>query len=146
LWRRIKEVLSLLVAAGIEASRGRDESAKQITLRKIPTNDGSDGSRGESRAGKGETHANTAQDDGRSNGSGGSNGMTDGSDKPHIEAAPANTADTANRYGDVSVEICTPEQAERIHRLVEEGMSETWARRTVLADGHPLDCACEVCL
>ena len=36
LWRRIKEVLSLLVAAGIEASRGRDESAKQITLRKIP--------------------------------------------------------------------------------------------------------------
>jgi hypothetical protein len=32
LWRRIKEVLPLLVAAGIEARRGRDESAKQITL------------------------------------------------------------------------------------------------------------------
>src|SRR5918997_1407340 len=43
LWRRIKEVLPLLVAAGLEAGRGRDESAKQITLRKIPMNNGSDG-------------------------------------------------------------------------------------------------------
>jgi hypothetical protein len=40
----------------------------------------------------------------------------------------------------------TAEQAERIRRLVKEGMSETWARRTVLADGHPLGCGCEVCL
>ena len=40
----------------------------------------------------------------------------------------------------------TTMQAERIRHLVKEGMSETWARRTVLADGHPLDCECEVCL
>jgi DNA primase len=40
----------------------------------------------------------------------------------------------------------TAEQEERIRRLVEEGMSETWARRTVLASDHPLDCDCEVCL
>jgi hypothetical protein len=40
----------------------------------------------------------------------------------------------------------TAEQAERIRHLVKEGTSETWARRTVLADGHPLDCECEVCL
>jgi hypothetical protein len=146
LWRRIKEVLSLLVAAGIEASRGRDESAKQITLRKIPTNDGSDGSRGESRTDKGKTHANTDTDDGRSNGSDGANGMPNGSEKPPSDAASANNADTANRYGDVSGEVSMPERAERIRRLVEEGMSETWARRTVLADGHPLDCSCEVCL
>jgi hypothetical protein len=134
------------VAAGIEASRGRDESAKQITLRKIPTNDGSDGSRGESRTDKGKTHANTDTDDGRSNGSDGANGMPNGSEKPPSDAASANNADTANRYGDVSGEVSTPERAERIRRLVEEGMSETWARRTVLADGHPLDCGCEVCL
>jgi hypothetical protein len=99
LWRRIKEVLPLLVAAGIEASRGRDESAKQITLRKIPTDDGSDGSGSESRTDKGETHANTAQDDGRSNGSGDANGMPDGSEKPPSNTASANTADTANRSG-----------------------------------------------
>jgi hypothetical protein len=143
LWRRIKEVLPLLVAAGIEASRGRDESAKQLTLRKIPTNVGSDGSGSESRAGKGKTHANTNPDDGRSNGRGAANGMPNGSEKP-----PSNTAsaDTADRYGDYAEEAMTPEQEERIRRLVEEGMSKTWARRTVLADGHPLDCDCEVCL
>jgi hypothetical protein len=69
LWRRTKEVLSLLVAAGIEASRGRDEAAKQITLRKIPTDDGSDGSRSDSRTTRDETHANTARDDGSPDGS-----------------------------------------------------------------------------
>jgi hypothetical protein len=146
LWRRIKEVLSLLVAAGIEASRGRDESAKQITFRKVPTNDGSDGSRGESHTDKGETHANTALGDDRSNGSDDANGMPNGSEKPPRNAASANNADTVNRYGDFSGKVSTPEQAERIRRLVKEGMSETWARRTVLADGHPLDCGCEVCL
>jgi len=99
LWRRIKEVLPLLVAASIEAGRGRGESAKQITLRRFPTNDGSDGSGSESRTDKGETHANTAQDDGRSNGSGSANGRSNGSEKPPSNAASANTADTANRSG-----------------------------------------------
>ena len=99
LWRRIKEVLPLLVAAGIEANRGRDESAKQITLRKFPTNDGSDGSGGDSRTNKGETHADTAQDDGRSNGSGDANGRSNGSEKPPNNAESANNADTANRSG-----------------------------------------------
>jgi len=135
LWRRIKEVLSLLVASGIDASRDRDESAKQITLRKIPTNDGSDGSGSESRADNGQTHANTAQDDGRSNGRDSANGRSNGSEKTHSDAASANNADTANRYGDFSEEAITPEQAERIRRLVEEGMSEKLAREEVLGKG-----------
>jgi hypothetical protein len=99
LWRRIKEVLPLLVAASIEASRGRDEAAKQIALRRFPTNDGSDGSGSEPRSDKGETHANTNSDDGRSNGSDGANGRSNGSEKPPSNAASANTADTANRSG-----------------------------------------------
>src|SRR5215211_8410031 len=40
----------------------------------------------------------------------------------------------------------TPEEAKRIKHLVREGTSERWARRTVLAGSHPLDCDCEVCL
>src|SRR5215218_3664989 len=40
----------------------------------------------------------------------------------------------------------TPEEAQRVKRLVHQGMSERWARRTVLAGSHPLDCDCEVCL
>ena len=39
-----------------------------------------------------------------------------------------------------------PEEAERVKRLVREGMSERWARRTVLASDHSLSCDCEVCL
>jgi len=38
------------------------------------------------------------------------------------------------------------EQAERIRSLVKEGMSEKWARRSVLAGSHPIGCDCEVCL
>jgi hypothetical protein len=39
-----------------------------------------------------------------------------------------------------------PEEAQRVKRLVREGMSERWARRTVLASDHSLGCDCEVCL
>jgi len=38
----------------------------------------------------------------------------------------------------------TADQAEHIRRLVGQGMSETWARRTILANDHPLGCGCEV--
>jgi hypothetical protein len=40
----------------------------------------------------------------------------------------------------------TPEEAQRIKRLVRKGTSEKWARRAVLASDHSLDCHCEVCL
>ena len=40
----------------------------------------------------------------------------------------------------------TEEQGRRIAKLMREGMSEKWARKEVLASGHPLDCECEVCL
>src|ERR671920_349517 len=53
LWRRIKEVLPLLVAAGIEASRDDTEKASVITFRKVPRNDPSDYRKGESSADKG---------------------------------------------------------------------------------------------
>jgi P4 family phage/plasmid primase-like protien len=39
----------------------------------------------------------------------------------------------------------TDEEVERVKRLRAEGMSPKWARKTVLAGGHPLDCECEVC-
>jgi hypothetical protein len=118
LWRRIKEVLPLLVASGIVATRGRDESAKQISLRKLPKDDGSNGSQGETHADKGKAPANTLISDGISNGSDGVNGMSNGSEIPAEEAASANTADTAIRNWDFSED----------------------------ADGHPLDCLCEECL
>jgi hypothetical protein len=134
LWRRIKEVLPLLVAAGIEASRGRDESAKQIILRRIPTNDGSVGSAGGSRTSNGNGPANNDTDNGISNGRSMSKGRNDGSQNPAQNAGSANTADTANRYGDPTEVAGTPEQEARIRRLVEQGMAEKWARREVLKE------------
>jgi hypothetical protein len=105
LWRRIKEVLPLLAAAGIEAARGRDESAKQITLRQLSNDDGNDGSKRKSRTHKGETHANSTPDDGISDGRSASNSISNGSEKPASNAASANTADTADRSGDFSTTL-----------------------------------------
>ena len=60
--------------------------------------------------------------------------MPNGSENPPSNAAPANTADTANRYGDPTEVAGTPEQEARIRRLVEQGMAEKWARREVLKE------------
>jgi hypothetical protein len=42
LWRRIQEVLPLLVAVGIEARHGEDNASSRISLRKLPRNDATD--------------------------------------------------------------------------------------------------------
>jgi len=39
----------------------------------------------------------------------------------------------------------TREEAERVKRLIHQGMSPSLARKTVLAGDHPLDCGCAVC-
>jgi hypothetical protein len=53
LWRRIKEVLPLLVAAGIEATYERPESGTRIALRNVPKSNASNASVGERRSDKG---------------------------------------------------------------------------------------------
>jgi hypothetical protein len=60
LWRRIQEVLPLLVAVGIEARRTEDKSGSWITLRKLPRNDATkdDNSKDKPKAG-----GNSAEDD-----------------------------------------------------------------------------------
>lgn len=102
LWRRMQEVVPLLVAAGIEAERGRDENAKQIILRKLSADDGSDGRKDKPRLDTDRSPADTKADDGMSNGREVSNGRNDGIQNPAGSAGSANTADTANRYGNFS--------------------------------------------
>jgi hypothetical protein len=142
LWRRIKEVLSLLVAAGIEAGRAEDSSGTKITLRKMPKNVATDATGDENPTGKAKTGGNTSQDDATPNASTTLNATR----KPADRAESGDSDNSGNRYGDFSEKASTPGQEERIRRLVKEGMSETWARGTVLADSHPLGCNCEVCL
>jgi hypothetical protein len=146
LWRRIKEVLSLLVAAGIEAGRTEDRSGSKVTLRKMPKNVATNATGDENPTSKAKERGNMGEDDATPNATGPSNATANATQNPADRAESGNSGNSGNRSGDFSEETCTKEQAERIRGLVGEGMSETWARRTVLADSHPLDCDCEVCL
>ena len=73
---------------------------------------------------------------------------TSGSNASRNSVEVVSTDNTDNRGGDFSKggRVGKLEQEKRMRRLVEQGMSERWARREVLADDHPLDCDCEVCL
>jgi hypothetical protein len=146
LWRRIKDVLALLAAAGIEAGRAEDRSGSKITLRKMPKNVATNTTGDENPTGKAKAGGNTHGDDVTSSASGPSNATPNATPNPADRASSGNSGNSGNTSGDFSEGASTPEQADAIRRLVREGMSETWARRTVLADGHPLDCGCEVCL
>jgi hypothetical protein len=96
LWRRIKEVLSVLVAASIEASRRDGEKATEITLRKLPKNDSSNSSDGESGRAKPNPVGIKYKDDSRSNSS------LNSREKPLSYADSGITGDTALRNGDSS--------------------------------------------
>ena len=101
LWRRIKEVLPLLVAAGIEASREHTDKGTTIALCKVPRNDVSDVREGEA----GEDKVQSA--DVRelllsgSNVRDGSNFSANVSPKAFNQAGSEGTDNTDNRNGDL---------------------------------------------
>jgi Bifunctional DNA primase/polymerase, N-terminal len=82
LWRRIKEVLPLLVAAGIEANRMEDRSGSKITLRKMPKNVAIDATGDEHPTGKANTRGNTDGDDATSNATTAPNATANATRKP----------------------------------------------------------------
>jgi hypothetical protein len=99
LWRRIQEVVPLLVGVGIEASRKRDEAGTTIALRRAPTDDASDASQDKKRVGKLDSAGNTDRDYARSNASDTSNASADASRNPAETAGSGNTGSTGNRSG-----------------------------------------------
>ncbi len=156
LWRRIKEVLPLLVAAGIEAYRTEDKSGSKIALRKISQDDATDAIGGKNGTDKPRTGvielvsdatANTAPDD--SDATGGNNAdhkvPADATGKAGCHTESTNDGISGVVYEHLSGAV-SKEQESRIRRLVQEGMTEEWARREVLAADHPLDCECEMCV
>jgi hypothetical protein len=99
LWRRIQEVVTLLVGVGIEASRERDEAGTTIALRRVPTNDASDASQDHKRIDKPYSAGNTDPDDARSNARNTSNASADAS-RNFAETADSDSTDnTGNRFG-----------------------------------------------
>jgi hypothetical protein len=164
LWRRIKEVLPLLVAASIEVSRKDAEKATELTLRKLLKSDSSDSSKEESGGDKQDLAGNNDQADSRSNSSNCSNSGPNSSAEQHSYAGSGNTGNTGIRNGGssqgadipVSVDLgpgeismvkelrarresnrrkSTEEQEREIQELVADGMAERFARAEVLREG-----------
>jgi hypothetical protein len=99
LWRRIKEVLPLLVAAGIEAGRVEDRNGSKITLRKVPTGDATNATRVENPEGKPEERGIRAEDDATANATDGSNATANATRRPADSAENGNSGKSGNRYG-----------------------------------------------
>ena len=99
LWRRIKEVLPLLVAAGIEADRAEDRSGSKITLRKMPKNDATDATGDEYPTGKANTGGNTDGDDATANATPAPNATSNATRKPADRAESGNIGISGNRSG-----------------------------------------------
>jgi hypothetical protein len=99
LWRRIQEVVPLLVGVGIEASRERDEAGTTIALRRVPTNDASNANQSNKRVDEPDTAGNTDPDDARANARHTSNASADAS-RNFAETADSDSTDnTGNRFG-----------------------------------------------
>jgi hypothetical protein len=99
LWRRIQEVVPLLVSVGIEASRERDEAGTTIALRRVPTNDASDASQDRKRIDKPYTAGNTGPNDARSNARNTSDASADARRNSADTADSGDTDNTGNRFG-----------------------------------------------
>jgi hypothetical protein len=100
LWRRIQEVVPLLVGLGIEASRERDEAGTTIALRRVPTDDASDASEDRECVDKPDTIGNAAPDDARANARNAPNASADASRNSAETAGSGNNGNTGNRFGD----------------------------------------------
>jgi hypothetical protein len=121
LWKRIKEVLPLLVSAGIEATREHTDKGTAIALRKVPRYDVSDVREAESREDKPNTPDINDTLASHSNVRDGSNVRANVSPNPTNQAGSDITDNTDIRNGDSS-----------------ETADET--------DEHPWDCLCKECL
>jgi hypothetical protein len=100
LWRRIKEVLPLLVAASIEAHRMEDRSGSTISLRKTPTDDATNATDDKNAVGKGKTGGITSSDDATTNATDGSNATANATRKPAHRTENGNSGNSGNRNGD----------------------------------------------
>src|SRR5215212_5285090 len=127
-WRRIQEVVPLLVGVGIEASRERDEAGTTIALRRVPTNDAS---RDHKRVDKPDTAGNTEPDDARANARNTSNASADAS-RNFAETADSDSTDnTGNRH------LHHTAQAERLRRTLEGLIAHHEEQAAKLMDVRP---------
>jgi hypothetical protein len=99
LWRRIKEVLPLLVAAGIEAGRVEDKTSSKITLRKMPKDDATNATVEENPTDKAEPRGDTSGDDATSNATTPPDATANTTRKSADRAENGNSGNSGNRSG-----------------------------------------------
>jgi hypothetical protein len=102
LWKRIKEILPVLAAVGIEARRERSESGTVIVLRKVPTTNASNASRSENGLAKGDAAGNKDGAIASSNANNEANASPNASEDAAETKGSGNTGNAGNRYGDFS--------------------------------------------
>ena len=167
LWRRIQEVVPLLVAAGIEATRSEEKRGTIIALRKTPTDDATVATALENVTGKPDTGGNITSSNATANATSTPNATANATRKPADRAEGGISGNSGIRNGafpgpvsfdaghgeDVTVAELkarrvnlSPENERRVRELIRGGFSERLARQEVAAKDHPIDCECEVCL
>jgi hypothetical protein len=99
LWRRIKEVLPLLVAAGIVAVRSEEKRATVIALRKSPTDDATNATGDETPTDQAGTGGNTSQNDATANATTGPNATSNATRESADRAESGNSGNSGNRSG-----------------------------------------------
>ncbi len=99
LWKRTKEVLPVLVDAGIEAGRLEDRTGSKITLRKMPENDATNTTEDENREGKPKEGGIKTEDDATANATGRSNAHLISPKKPIAIRVMATAALVATEMG-----------------------------------------------
>jgi hypothetical protein len=101
LWRRIKDVLPLLVAVGIEADHGQNKNASTITLRKRPTYDPANTAKGETGMDKPKISGDKAEAVATSNATTGeSNANIGNTETANTISNPTRKADSYAGFGD----------------------------------------------
>jgi hypothetical protein len=99
LWRRIQEVIPLLVAAGIEASRSEEKRGTVIALRKTPTDDATNATTGENRTDTANSGGNTESVDATANATDASNATANATPNPANRAESGNSGNSGIRSG-----------------------------------------------
>ena len=166
LWRRVQEVVPLLVAAGIEPGRSEEKRGTVITLRKTSSDDATNATGLENAAGKQNTGGNTTSSNATANATKAPNATANATQYPADTAESGVSGSSGIRSGgfsgpapfgakpdeDLTVAPLkarrtglSPENERRVRELVRKGFSERSARQEVAAKDHPIDCECEVC-
>jgi hypothetical protein len=105
LWKRLKEVLPVLAAAGVEARRARPDKGTVIALRRLPTSNASNARMSESRSDTGDAAGNTGEANASANARSTRNASANASENPAETKGSGNTGNTGNRDGNSSEEV-----------------------------------------